>query len=223
MNTKRYLCLHEMPLFSGLSKEFFRQICAVTNKQQLDKGGHLFRQGEVSDCVYIIKEGCFKISRTTPDGDETILQIVGPGELMGETALIRADKVHMATAVSLENAKVCSISHATFEKLIKNQPDLAWEIIKKLGDRLYGAWEQVTEANTQSTQQKVLSLLIRMANEHGEKCAQGTRIQIPLTQQEIASLVGASRVMVAQSIKELTLKNYLFREKRYYILRGKCF
>lgn len=223
MNTKRYLCLHEMPMFSGLSRDIFRQICEATNKQQVGKGKQLFRQGDVSDCVYIIKEGCFKLSRTTQDGDETILQIVGPGELIGETALIRPDKVHMTTAISLEDAKVCSISHHTFENVVKNQPDLAWEIIKKLGDRLYGAWEQVTEANTQSTQQKVLSLLIRMANEHGEKCAQGTRIQIPLTQQDIASLVGASRVMVAQSIKELTLKNYLDREKRHYILKGKCF
>ncbi len=223
MDIRRYLCLHDIPLFSGLSMEFFRQICLVTDKQQLSKGESLFRQGEASNRVYVIKEGCFKLLRLSQDGDETILQIVGPGELIGETALFRPDKIHVATAISLEDAKVCSIDHDTFEKIIKSQPGLAWQIIKNLGDRLYGVWEQVSEANNQSIQEKVLSLLLRMAHEHGEKCAAGTRIRIPLTQQEIASLIGASRVMVAQSIKELTTKNYLCREKRHYILKGRCF
>lgn len=223
MNHKRYLCLHDMPLFSGLSMDFFRQICLVTSRQQLSKGQSLFRQGDISNRVYVIKEGCFKLSRMTQDGDETILQIVGPGELIGETALFRPDRIHVATAISIEDAKVCSIDHDTFEKIIKNQPDLAWEIIKNLGDRLYGVWEQMSEANNQSTQEKVLSLMIRMAHAHGEACEGGIRIRIPLTQQEIASLVGASRVMVAQCIKELTVKNYLCREKRHYILKGRCF
>lgn len=223
MNSKRYLCLHDIPLFSGLSMDSFRQVCLAANKQQLTKGQFLFRQGEVSNQVYIIKEGYFKLQRMTPEGDETILQFVGPGEIIGETALFRSDKTQVATAISVEAAKVCSIDHNTFEKIVKTQPNLAWEMIRNLGDRLYGVWEQVSEANNQTTQEKVLSLMLRMAQEHGEPCIQGIRITIPFTQQEIASLVGASRVMVAQSIKELTMRNYLCREERYYILKNKCF
>lgn len=223
MEKKRYLCLHDIPLFSGLSMEAFRHICLATNKQQLKKGQSLFRQGDVSNRIYVIKEGYFKLLRMTPDGNETILQFVGPGDIIGETALFRADKAQLATAISLEDAKVCSIDHRTFEKVIKAQPDLAWELIRNLGDRLYGVLEQVAEANGQTTQEKVLSLLIRMGNEHGEACSEGVRIAIPLTQQEIASLVGASRVMVAQSIKALTVRKYLRRESRYYIIRNKCF
>lgn len=223
MNNKRYLCLHDIPLFSGLSMESFRQICLVTNKQELTKGQLLFRQGEVSNSIYVIKEGRFKLLHMNQDGDETILQLIGPGELIGETALFRSDKLQLATAISVEAAKICSIDHDTFEKVIKSQPDLAWELIKKLGDRLYDVWEQVSESHNQSTQEKVLNLMFRMAREHGESCEAGIRITIPFTQQEIASLVGASRVMVSLSIQELTMKNYLCREKRHYILKGKCF
>lgn len=67
MNTKRYLCLRDIPLFSGLSMESFRQICLVTDKQQLAKGEILFRLGEVTDHIYIIKEGHFKLLRVNPD------------------------------------------------------------------------------------------------------------------------------------------------------------
>lgn len=178
----------------------------------------------MSHQVYVIKEGYFKLLRMTQEGDETILQIMGQGELIGETALFRPNKAHVATAISIEDAKVCSIDRDTFEKIIKDQPELAWEIIQKLGDRLYGVWEQISESNKQLTQEKVLSLMLRLSREHGEEYDGGIRIMIPLTQQEIASIVGgASRVMVAQSIKELTTKNYLYREKQYYILKGRCF
>jgi len=68
-----------------------------------------------------------------------------------------------------------------------------------------------------------LSLLFRLAREHGEPCPEGTLIKIYLTQQEIASLVGASRVMVAQVLKELTTENYLCRGEKYYILKDRCF
>lgn len=223
MTNKSCLCLRDSALFSGLRLEFFRHICFAASKRQFKKGQVLFQQGEESDRIYVIKEGRFKLLRISEDGNESILQIAGTGELLGETALFRPGAVQLATAIALEEAKVRSISRCTFEKVIKDQPDIAWEIIKNLGNRLYTIWEQVSESNRQSTAEKILSLMLRLSREHGENCSKGIRITIPLTQQEIAALVGASRVMVSQSVKELTDKNYLCREKRYYILKNKCF
>ncbi|MDF2874179.1 MAG: crp 3 [Sporomusa sp.] len=223
MNNKGHLCLRDSALFSGLSMGFFKHICWAANKQQIRKGHALFQQGEAADSIYVIKEGSFKLLRMTEDGNETILQIVGTGEMLGETALFRRDAIQVATAIALEDAKVCSIDRCTFEKLVKKEPDLALAVIRNLNERLYHVWEQVSDANRQSTQEKILGLMIRLAREYGEDCAEGTRITIPLTQQEIAALVGASRVMVSQSITELTAKNYVLREKRYYILKNKCF
>ena len=223
MTNKGCLCLRDNTLFFGLSMDFFKHICWAANKQQMRKGQILFQQGETADSIYVVKEGRFKLLRMTAEGNETILQIVGPGEMLGETALFRQDAVQVATAISLEEAKVCSINRSTFENVVKKEPDLALEIIRNLNDRLYHVWEQMSEENRQSTQEKILGLMIRLAREHGELCAAGTRITIYLTQQEIAALVGASRVMVSQSIKELTAKNYLGREQRYYILKNRCF
>ncbi len=223
MDNRSHFCLRDSTLFSGLSMEFFKHICWATSKQQITKGYVLFQQGEEADRIYVIKEGRFKLVRLSEDGGESILQIVGPGDLLGETALFRPGTTQLATAIALEAAKVCSIDRATFETVLKGQPDLAWEIIKNMGDRLYTMWEQVAESNRQTTPEKVLRLLVRLAREHGKSCTQGIKLTIPLTQQEIAALVGSSRVMVSQSIKELTDKNYLCREERHYILKNKCF
>jgi len=69
----------------------------------------------------------------------------------------------------------------------------------------------------------VLNLLIRLAEEHGEPRTEGTKIKLHLTQQDIADFIGASRVMVAQALKELTERNCIERVDKYYILKDRCF
>ncbi|WP_242868812.1 Crp/Fnr family transcriptional regulator [Desulfotomaculum copahuensis] len=200
----------------------FRPVCEIATKRKLQRGEILFHQGDEVDTVYLVKEGSFKMVRVTVEGQEVILQILTPGEVIGEAALFQK-KCHPASAVALEETKVCSINRAHMEEVIKRTPDLAWQVIASLGSRLYAVWDQVAELNTLTTREKVLSLLMRLAREHGEACPEGTRIKFHLTQQEMASMVGASRVMVAQALKELAANNYLYREERYYVLKHRCF
>ncbi len=223
MNGRYYLCLREMPLFAGLDRDHFRLICQATNRHVLRKGEHLFKQGDLAESVYIIKQGTFKIVRVTETGEEAIVQIIGPGELIAETGLFQKDTTHLATAVALEDSKACGIDRATFKKVIQDNPDLAWQIIENLNNRLYGALEQISELNTLTTRDKVLGLFVRLAKQHGEPCPKGTRINLSLTQQEIAGLIGATRVMVSRALHELTAERFLERDRKCYILYDRCF
>ena len=223
MSGKHYLCLHDIPLFSGLDKNYFQLICKAAHKYDIPKGDCLFTQGELAESVYIIKQGIFKILRVTEEGEEAIIQIIGPGELIAETGLFQKDTIHLVTAMALEDSKACGIGRDTFKKVIQDNPDLAWQIIESLNNRLYGTLEQITELNTLTTRDKVLGLFIRLARQHGEPCQNGTRIALRLTQQEIANLVGATRVMVSRALQELTANNQLERDQKYYILKDRCF
>jgi CRP/FNR family transcriptional regulator len=126
------------------------------------------------------------------------------------------------SAIVLEEANVCSIDIKSFERIIVENPEIALQIIKNLNARLYDTWEKITELNTQTIQEKVISFFIQLAQEQGEPYAEGTLIKIPLTQQEIASAVGASRVMVSQALQELIKSNYICRKKKHYIVKRKC-
>jgi cAMP-binding proteins - catabolite gene activator and regulatory subunit of cAMP-dependent protein kinases len=125
MSRKYYLCLHDILLFAGLDQDHFQLICKAANKQEIRKGNCLFKQGEPAESVYIIKEGTFKILRVTEEGEEAIIQIFGPGEIIAETGLFQQDAFHLATAMALEDSKACSIDRATFKKIIMDNPDLA--------------------------------------------------------------------------------------------------
>ena len=216
------LCLRDLPFFDHVEREIFSPVCRkAAARKYFRRGEIMFRQGDPSEGVYLIKEGSFKLVRVTEDGKEVILQIVGKGEVLGEAALFR-DGFNPATAVALEDSRVCSVTRRSFEEIVRQSPDMAMQIIVSLGSRLYDTWQQVTELNAGNTRERVLNLFIRLAGEHGEPCDEGTIIKIHLTQQDIADFVGASRVMVAHALKELTEKNYLIRNNKYYILKDHC-
>jgi CRP-like cAMP-binding protein len=222
MNNK-YLCLYDIPLFSGMDKASFRSFCHSSGKISLKRGEYLFNQGDPATSIYIVKQGSLKMVRVTEDGDEIILQIVASQEVIGENALFRQEALQPASAIAIEDTKVCSMSRETFEKIIEANPHLACQIIERLGNRLYSLWSQMAEFNIQTTRDKILNLLIQLAKQHGRNCAEGTLIDLKLTQQDLASMVGASRVMVSQVLKELLANGSIYRNNKFYILKDRCF
>jgi CRP/FNR family transcriptional regulator len=222
MASNRLLCLRDLPLFELVDKTLFSNVCLAASKKYYQRGDVLFSQGDPSDTLYLIKEGSFKIVRVNEDGKEMILHLAGRGEVLGESALFREGS-QPAAAVALEKSKVCALSRRRFEETIRENPDFALQVIFSLGNRLENTWARQTELRRGTTRERVLHLLIGLAAEHGEPCSEGTLVKIRLSQQEIADFVGSSRVMVAQSIKELTVQNYIFRQGKYYLLKDRCF
>lgn len=222
MEKRRYLCLMDIPIFSGMDKAELSSFCCNTRKQQVKKKEFLFRQGEPEDKVYYIKTGIFKLIKITEEGEEVIIQLIGPGETIGETSLFREGTLSPISAVAIEDAMVCSITRKSIEKLIIEKPRIALQIIGNLSNRLYDTWERIMEMNTQTIQEKIISFFIQSAKEYGEDCLDGTIIKFYLTQQEIASVVGASRVMVSHALQELMKNGSIERQKKYYVLKNKC-
>lgn len=223
MEQNRRLCMKELPPFTGVGRAAFEAVCRrAAAKRQYHRGEILFHQGDPSNTVFLIKDGSFKLVKVTEEGRETVLAVAGKGEVLGEAALFR-ETPQPATAVALGEARVCAISRLDLEKVVRENPDLALGIITSLGARLYETWERVAELNAGNIREKVLTLLLRLAGEHGEPCPGGTVIKLRLTQQDIAAFIGASRVMVAQVLTDLTAAGHISKQQKYYVLKDRCF
>ena len=212
------ICLQELDLFQGLESEQLANLCACTARKRLPKGEYLFRQGEKTRTVYLIKSGKLKLVQSTEDGRETILDVCGPGEVLGELSLFQ-EQDEPSSAIAMEEACICCFSKQQFETLVKQDPSFALRIISYLGQKRYEVMQKQSEDSRQTVKEKVLSLFYRFANEYGKKRADGVLIDLQITQQELADMIGSSRVMVVQAIKELKAFNVIDREKRYYILK----
>lgn len=211
------LCLRELPLFEGLSASDFTQICLRAAKLRAAKGQCLFHQGEPADAVYLIKEGKVKLVQVTPEGRAVILDVAGPGEVFGEMALFQ-DQPQPFTAIALEEAKLCRFDRHQFEDMIRNNPAAAISIIGYLARKLYDSMQQTGEVTGAPVRDKLLRLLLRLADKYGRRTPDATVIELEITQQELADMVGASRVMVANVLKQLHEEGLVHRRDGRYLL-----
>lgn len=211
-------CLNELPLFQGLDKPQFVNVCLNATKKTIAKGDYLFRQAEHADSICLIKAGKLKLVYYTEEGRENILDIVGIGEVLGETALFQ-EQEQPFSAIALEETRLCCFNREQFEILIRQNPAFAIKIIGHLGKKLYQSLRQAGEDAGIPVKEKLLRVFIRLAEDYGRKVSDGTLIELEITQQELANMVGASRVMVAQILKELKKAGIVLRNTKHYVLR----
>lgn len=215
-------CLRDIPLFAGVQEDLFQHICQNTGKRHLEKGEELFRQGEPAETVFLLKEGSVKLIQFTEEGREVIVDIAGKGDVLGEENLFSVQNWPV-TAIALENTRCCTISRQQLEKAVLAQPRLTMQLISYLGSKFYQALESKGELLTDTVPVRLSKLLVRLAREHGRSTPQGTVIQVQLTQQDLADMLGVSRVIVVQALKELKVSGRIDKQGRYYLLKDKCF
>ena len=148
MGKIKCLYLKDVSIFSGIDIDSFSLICNALKKQHMKKGEVLFNQGEKINRIFFVGEGSFKLVRVTENGDEVIIRIIRPGEVIGETSLFRDNIFSPVSAIVLEEAKICSIERKSFEKIITGRPEIAFKIIQDLSALLYFNWERAAECRT---------------------------------------------------------------------------
>ena len=213
------ICLKELDLFQGLEREQFTNLCQCTRRKRLSKGHSLFRQGETTSTIYLIKSGKLKLVQTAEDGDEIILDVCGPGEVLGELSLYQEQNQH-SSAIAMEDVCICCFSKLQFESLIKQDSSFALRIISYLGQKRYENSLRLGKEARQTVKERLLQLFYRLAEQYGQKTSTSTLIDLKITQQELADMIGSSRVMLIQALNELKVANIIDREKTYYVLKS---
>jgi CRP-like cAMP-binding protein len=137
--------LKNIAIFSGLSDEALAAIAQHASKRKVAAGDVLMRKGDPGDSLFLIHEGWLKIVTVDSKGDELILNKCGPGEAIGEMALLDRGP-RSAGAVALEDGEVLELSRATFENILDHRPDVALGIIRKYSTRLRFATTYIERA-----------------------------------------------------------------------------
>ncbi|HZK84604.1 MAG TPA: Crp/Fnr family transcriptional regulator [Desulfosporosinus sp.] len=213
------ICLQELDLFQGLERVQFTNLCQCTMRKRLSKGNYLFHQGETTSTIFLIKSGKLKLVQDAEDGHATILDVCGPGEVLGELSLYQEQNEH-SSAIAMEEVCICCFSKLQFESLIKQDPSFALRIISYLGQKRYESILKLGKEAGHSVKERLLQLFYRLAEQYGQKRSTSTLIDLKITQQELADMIGSSRVMVIQALKELKAANIIDRENRYYVLKN---
>jgi CRP/FNR family cyclic AMP-dependent transcriptional regulator len=186
----------EVALFRGLPADQLSKIEARLRRRTFPAGARVITIEQPGETVYVVLEGSVKVYVTRPDGTEVVLAALGRGELIGEMSL--ADSLgRSANVITLEETNFLLMDCGTFRASVEELPTMALNLANVISRRLRLANAHLRSVAEMDVLARVAAQLSALAREYGEPSSRnGTLIPLPLTQSDLAALVGASRVRV---------------------------
>ena len=178
-------------MFSDLSDDLLEPIVKKSKKVDLQRGDILFQEGDEPKELYIVTVGRIAIGNKSFDGRESLFALMEPGDLFGEMPLFRSDG-RSAEARALENSSVVVIPYSPVKNLYQDNPDLLWRVIDMLVGRLKSTDIALADTMFLDVTGRTAKRLLEMAGDENE-------FQLPITQEELAGMIGASRERVNKS------------------------
>ncbi|MDQ2904699.1 MAG: Crp/Fnr family transcriptional regulator [Ktedonobacteraceae bacterium] len=212
------LYFKQVSIFGDLTDESIRDLMAVARKRTFRAGEVIFHRDDPGQVLYVIKEGKVKISLVSPDGQEVSLVVFGKGEYFGEFALLDS-LPRSADAIALERVECYTLQRSDFHNAIMKNPRIAIYVLEALTKRLRNTDRMVEDLIFLDVYGRVAKKLLELADTHGNEVDDGLLIDMRLTQQELASMVGASRESVNKVLGYFTDKGYISTDKHKVTLR----
>ncbi len=205
--------ISRVPLFAGLNEQQFAALAARTSQTSLRRGEVLFEEGDQGDRLYIITEGKIKLGHSSEDGRESLLAILGPGEIIGELTLFDPGP-RSTTATAVSSASLLSLDHTDLVAVLDNSPEVAKHMLRALAQRLRRTNESLSDLVFSDVPGRVAKSLLDLADRFGTPSEGGVHVPHDLTQEELAQLVGASRETVNKSLADFVSRGWIRLEGR---------
>ncbi|MAZ47246.1 MAG: transcriptional regulator [Halobacteriovoraceae bacterium] len=187
----------------------------VVNKYK--KGQTLFVQGNPPFGMYCVSTGNIKISQVGEDGKESIVRIASAGDVLGHRSIF-TEQYYNATATAVEDCTVCFLDKKYILKLVKESPAVATNIISKLGKDLGAAEKRLTSFYQKNVRERLAEFLLLLKESHGVKEAEGIRLDIKLTREEMASIIATAPETLIRFMSELKQEGFIEQKgKTIYI------
>ncbi len=173
--------------------------------KSLLRGTVIFTEGEDGHEMYIIHDGTVRITKKVR-ATETLLAELEKGDFFGEMAILEKEP-RSATATAATNVKLLVIDEKTFESTIKNSPDVAILILRKMAERIRGADHRIENLLIKDSMSKVVDMVSKIAVKEGTKTPDGMVVRLSIV--DLAGLVGLEVDKTRRVVDNLTEKNFL--------------
>ncbi len=209
--------LMQAPLFSALDAEAAAALRASMTEKRVPRSGVIFSEGEPGDRMYVILDGKVKLGQTSPDGRESLLAVLGPGEVFGELSLFDPGP-RTATATAVTDTVVVGLGHADLRPWLTGRPEVAEALLQALAQRLRRTNEALADLVFSDVPGRVAKQLLELADKFGQPGPDGVLVHHDLTQEELAQLVGASRETVNKALADFTQRGWIEVDQRQVLL-----
>ncbi|MDP2278797.1 MAG: Crp/Fnr family transcriptional regulator [Nitrospirota bacterium] len=183
--------LKKIPIFSTLNASDMEEVKPYLIPVAFKKKEIIFSEGDSSDWLYIVTQGKVKITKLSQNGREIILEIIPPMDFFGGVAVMRGFP-YPANAVAMDDTEVLKISRSNLMRILDRFPNLMYCMAMNIGDRIKGSHEALKNIAVEKVESRIASLLIKLADKAGSKTDNTVAIDMKLTKQDIADMVGTT-------------------------------
>jgi CRP-like cAMP-binding protein len=183
--------LRKIELFKNLSDEELRELEPYLVAGKYAKKEDIFSEGDQPEWFYLVSKGKVKITKISHEGKEIILEIISPTDIFGGVAVIRGFP-YPANAVAMEDTEVLKIYRRNLMRLVDRFPNLMYCIALQLGDRMKSSYDSLKNIALERVEARIAALLLKLANKVGIETKEGLMIDMRLTKQDIADMVGTT-------------------------------
>lgn len=188
--------LSDVGLFRDLSERDLVELDRLTTITNVSRGRVFYQPEDVSEVLFLIKQGRVQLYRISPEGKKLVIATLGPGTIFGEMALL-GQQMHNAFAEALDDCLILVMSRADLERLILNKPSVGLRMLEITGRRLSDAEARLEDMAFKGIPARLASLLLRLSTERNSNEIVG------LTHQDLAETIGTYRETATQVLNDL--------------------
>jgi CRP/FNR family cyclic AMP-dependent transcriptional regulator len=199
-------------LFSSFDRAAIDAVLAASEPLRCERGFVVFREDDEADELFVVRLGRVAVGRRSPDGRESLVALMEPGDLLGEMPLFDGGR-RSASARALESSELLRIPYGVVRSAIERDPNLLWDVVTLLAGRLRATDSALADAVFLDVTGRTAKRLLELAGDADE-------FQLPITQEELAGLVGASRERVNKAIAAFVRLGWIEQyDRRYRIVQ----
>ena len=190
----------EHRVLRSLDPEHQEAVLASADRRRYARGEVVFHEGDRGDTLHLLVMGRVAVQTTTRMGEVVTVNVLGPGASFGELALVDPASRRVATIVALEPVETLRLTRSAFDELRRTEPSVNQFLVEVLAEQVTALNERLREAYFDPVEPRVCRCLARLAEiyDSGDGC-----VTVPLKQETIASMVGATRPSVNRVLREL--------------------
>jgi CRP/FNR family transcriptional regulator len=200
--------LEEVALFSGLGRGIFQRLAQQANIRELNAGGFVFHAGATPTEISIVASGRIAVVRSSSSGKELIVDLVGPGEIIGLHALSESIDQSLSARAQIDS-RVLGLPLAALQTLLSEHHELYPRLLHEIGVRLRKSQELATSLAHAKVETRIASTLLALLPDFGKHGGANGHPRIFLTRKELAELTGTTPETAIRTTKHLERQGIL--------------
>jgi len=180
-----------LTLFERMNDAELERFLTHAVSRRVQAGEAVFAQGATATTFYLLIDGRLKVTQVTPDGQQVMVRVVHPGDLFGFARALRRED-YPGTARAAVDSSMLGWPMSHWDRVVEGNPRLATKAMQTLGERLDEAHTRIREMSTEEVERRVAHAVLRLIDKAGRRETAGTRIDFPISRQDIAEMTGTT-------------------------------